>query len=376
MKNYLCLLLFVINYLSLNGQSLRNVNLNKYKYIVIDDISGKNSGETRRFTVKNLEKAGYNIVNLSNPLKTHNDYPGELEKNKNLGLYLSVNTGTSGSCFEVDIVLYDYKNKQIHKRTGTSCFLLSTAIKQSIESLTGYNYKYDQRLSLAEEPEETETKNLNPEGWLGNGTGFFIDRRGYIATNFHVIGAAREIEVEFIRKGIKENHKASVIKADKQSDLAILKITSSNFLPLENLPYNFKTEIADIGTEIFSLGYPMALSLMGTDIKFTDGKISSKTGFQGSIATYQISVPIQPGNSGGPLFDKDGSIIGLTSAGINRSLNLTENVNYAIKSIYLKNLVDVLGLDLSLPNDITISKRNLQEKIKVLSDYVTLIKIR
>jgi S1-C subfamily serine protease len=115
---------------------------------------------------------------------------------------------------------------------------------------------------------------------------------------------------------------------------------------------------------------------MGTDIKFTDGKISSKTGFQGSIATYQISVPIQPGNSGGPLFDKDGSIIGLTSAGINRSLNLTENVNYAIKSIYLKNLVDVLGLDLSLPNDITISKRNLQEKIKVLSDYVTLIKIR
>ena len=72
-------------------------------------------------------------------------------------------------------------------------------------------------------------------------------------------------------------------------------------------------------------------------------------------------MPIQPGNSGGPLFDIDGNLVGSTSAGINRSLDITENVNYAIKSIYLKNLIDVACPDIVLPNDMTISKKNLKE---------------
>jgi S1-C subfamily serine protease len=75
-----------------------------------------------------------------------------------------------------------------------------------------------------------------------------------------------------------------------------------------------------VGSNVFALGYPMALSLMGEEVKFTDGKISSKTGFQGDITTYQISVPIQPGNSGGPLFDYDGNIVGITNAGINKAI--------------------------------------------------------
>ena len=115
---------------------------------------------------------------------------------------------------------------------------------------------------------------------------------------------------------------------------------------------------------------------MGTEIKFTDGKISSKTGIQGDITSYQISVPIQPGNSGGPLFDFDGNLIGITSSGVNRKLDITENVNYAIKSSYLKNLIDVLDYKLTLPNDISISNMTLTEKIKKLSDYVVLIKIK
>jgi S1-C subfamily serine protease len=373
MKNYLCILIVLLSYATSQGQSLRNVNLNKYKYIVIDDISGIHRGETRRFTVKNLIKAGFDVVNLSEPLRSYVEYPVDLNSNKNLALYLTVYSRTTGSCYEVEIILYDYKNQQLYKSSGTSCSLLSSAIKSAIESLTEYNYKFDEKLSI---PEENVTKIDTPAGWLGNGTGFFIDQRGYIATNYHVISLAKEIEIEFFRNGQKEKHIASVIKVDKNSDLAILKIESLNFMPLESLPYNFTTETVDVGTEVFSLGYPMALSIMGTDIKFTDGKISSKTGFQGSVATYQISVPIQPGNSGGPLFDIDGNIVGLTSAGINRKLDITENVNYAVKSIYLKNLVDVVDTKLVLPNNHTISNMNLKEKIKVLSDYVVLIKIK
>lgn len=220
------------------------------------------------------------------------------------------------------------------------------------------------------------TTNSNTSDWKGNGTGFFIDKNGYIATNYHVVEDANTIEVEFIRNGIKKTYSAKVIQSDRQNDLSIIKINSDEFKPFLNLPYNFKTNISDVGSNIFALGYPMALSLMGTEIKFTDGKISSKTGLRGDITSYQISVPIQPGNSGGPLFDYDGNLIGITTSTINRKYDITENVNYAVKSSYLKNLIDVLDYKLTLPNDKLIANKTLTKKIKILSDYVVLIKIK
>ena len=220
-----------------------------------------------------------------------------------------------------------------------------------------------------------EKNNNSNSEWKGNGTGFFIDKNGYIATNYHVVDGSNEIEVEFVKNGIKKSFPAKIIQSDKQNDISIIKINSPEFIPFINLPYKFKTEISDVGSKVFALGYPL-LSLMGSEIKFTDGKISSKTGIQGDITSYQISVPIQPGNSGGPLFDFDGNLIGITSSGINRKLDITENVNYAIKSSYLKNLIDVLDYKLSLPNDISIANLTLTEKIKRISDYVVLIKIK
>lgn len=214
----------------------------------------------------------------------------------------------------------------------------------------------------------------NEGEWTGNGTGFFISKDGYLATNFHVISDVSEIEIEFIRNGQKQNYKAKVIQSDKQNDLAILKIDDNSFLPFTSIPYNFQTNLTDVGSNVFALGYPMALSVMGTEIKFTDGKISSKTGFQGDITTYQMTTPIQPGNSGGPLFDFDGNLIGINSAKI--SADVADNVSYAIKSSYLKNLIDVLHTIPSLPSDKTIMSKTLTEKIKILSDYVVLIRIK
>lgn len=210
--------------------------------------------------------------------------------------------------------------------------------------------------------------------WKGNGTGFFISKDGYIATNYHVIAESSEIEVEFIRNGQKQNYKAKVIQSDKFNDLAILKIDDALFSPFTAIPYNFKTSITDVGSNVFALGYPMALTVMGTEIKFTDGKISSKTGFQGDISTYQMTTPIQPGNSGGPLFDFDGNLIGVNSAKIRA--DVADNVSYAIKTSYLKNLIDVLPTTLHLPNDKSIMNKTLTEKIKIISDYVVLIRIK
>lgn len=214
----------------------------------------------------------------------------------------------------------------------------------------------------------------NDEGWKGNGTGFFISKDGYLATNYHVIAESSAIEIEFIRNGQKQNYNAKVVQSDKFNDLAIIKVDDKSFIPFAYIPYNFKTSITDVGSNVFALGYPMALTVMGTEIKFTDGKISSKTGFQGDISTYQMTTPIQPGNSGGPLFDFDGNLIGINSAKIRA--DVADNVSYAIKTSYLKNLIDVLPTTISLPSDQTIMNKTLTEKIKIISDYVVLIRVK
>jgi S1-C subfamily serine protease len=222
-------------------------------------------------------------------------------------------------------------------------------------------------------PFNKKNNTLNNQ-WKGNGTGFFISKDGYIATNYHVIAESTEIELEFIRNGQKQNYKAKIIQSDKQNDLAILKIDDNSFSPFSLIPFNFETSLTNVGTNVFALGYPMALSLMGTEIKFTDGKISSKTGFQGDISTYQMTTPIQPGNSGGPLFDFDGNLVGVNSAKIRA--DVADNVSYAIKSSYLKNLIDVLPTAINLPNDKSIINKTLPEKIKIISDYVVLIRVK
>ena len=227
----------------------------------------------------------------------------------------------------------------------------------------------------AEDLDKKGPKNVasSSSEWKGNGSGFFINEQGYIATNYHVVEDATAIQVEYFQKGIKNIFAAKVIVTDKQNDLAIIQINDPKFKGLQNIPYVFSTNIKDVGTDVFALGYPME-NVMGSEIKFTDGKISSKTGWKGDITVYQISVPIQHGNSGGPLFDIKGNLVGITSSGI--SGDVAQNVNYAIKTTYLKNLIDVMPESITLPSNVDIYNKPLTEKIKLLSDFIPILRVK
>ncbi len=87
-------------------------------------------------------------------------------------------------------------------------------------------------------------------------------------------------------------------------------------------------------------------------------------------------MPLQPGNSGGPLFDSKGNLIGITSAALNKDYFNSENVNYAIKSTYLKNLIDVMPETITLPNHSDIYNKKLTEKIKLLQDFIPIIRVK
>jgi len=222
-------------------------------------------------------------------------------------------------------------------------------------------------------PTYDEANNYTKSEWKSTGTGFFIDRRGYLVTNYHVIENGNTFEIDVTKKGNTKEYKAEIVSVDKQNDLAILKINDNTFSPLLTLNYNFKTEIQAVGSSVFTLGYPLT-QIMGNEIKFTDGKISSKSGFQGDITTYQISVPVQPGNSGGPLFDEQGNLVGIISSGVNKQL--ADNANYAIKTSYLKLLIDSTNDRIELPSSSQLKSKSLTEQIETLSKYVVMIKVK
>tara|TARA_Y100001954_G_scaffold226965_1_gene269500 strand:+ start:144 stop:1676 length:1533 start_codon:yes stop_codon:yes gene_type:complete len=221
-----------------------------------------------------------------------------------------------------------------------------------------------------------EISNLKkkPGEWTGNGSGIIISESGYIVTNYHVIEDSDEIEVEFILNEEVQKFNAEIVQVDKVNDLAIIKIFDMNFDGVDDLPYNFKTRSSDVGTKVYAYGYPMALTIMGKEIKITDGIISSKSGFEGDITTYQITAPIQGGNSGGPLFDEKGNLLGINSSGINKEI--ADNVGYTIKSNYVLNLIDVLPKSIELPSSTKLESLPLTEQIKEISKYVVLVKVK
>jgi S1-C subfamily serine protease len=248
----------------------------------------------------------------------------------------------------------------------------------SIENSSGYMrilMPGGEASAIKEYPLQNTNKSKSKNGeWAGNGSGVIISKSGYIITNHHVIEDADDIEVEFILNDEVQKFNAEIVQVDKTNDLAIIKIFDMNFDGVDELPYNFKTRSSDVGTKVYAFGYPMALSIMGKEIKVTDGIISSKTGFDGDITTYQITAPIQGGNSGGPLFDEKGNLIGINSTGIRK--DVADNVAYSIKTSYVLNLIDVLPKSIELPSNTKLESLPLTEQIKEISKYVVLIKVK
>lgn len=203
----------------------------------------------------------------------------------------------------------------------------------------------------------------------GSGSGIFVSPK-VIATNYHLIENIDRIEVSVKNGNTIETHPAKVLCSDKTNDLALLLVDDEKFTGMPTLPYAILSKSKDVGTSVFAMGYPLA-DYMGDEVKITDGIISSRTGFEGDIVTYQISAPIQPGSSGGPLFDKLGNLIGITNAGIASA----QNVGYAIKASYLCNLIESAPINVAIPENNTLESKELTEQIKELSKYVVYIRV-
>lgn len=227
---------------------------------------------------------------------------------------------------------------------------------------------------------KNSTKNFKDKGnikdskeWSSNGSGVIVSRKGHIITNYHVLAEAEYIEVEFLLGDEIKSFQAEVVKLDKINDLALLKINDKRFNGVQDVPFSMNSRSSDIGTKVYAYGYPY-VSIMGKEIKITDGMISSKTGYDGDITKYQITAPIQGGNSGGPLFDEHGNLLGINTSKI--VADKIENVAYTIKSSYVLNLLDVLPGNISFPSTSILEGKSLINQIKIITPFVVLVKVK
>lgn len=202
-----------------------------------------------------------------------------------------------------------------------------------------------------------------PSSWQG--TGWAINN-GYVVTNYHIVDGARSLKLKHVIGDSVRQFTGEVTVTDIEHDLAIIKITDSKFRGFGRLPYALKTQPAEVGESVFVLGYPMT-DILGDEIKLTTGVLSSRTGYQGDATSYQVSAPIQPGNSGGPLFDNNGNVI----ACINAKVPAAENVGYAIKAQYVSELIAKLSAASEIqPTNEDLAGKTLPEKVKAVKSYI------
>jgi len=233
------------------------------------------------------------------------------------------------------------------------------------------NEKYDSKFIKMYPPAEGNISFNKVQ--KSSGSGFFLTTNGIIATNAHVVENAEAIKIQISNEVGNFEYSAKVLLLDNKNDVALLKIEDEKFSGMSEIPYSI-IEKAEIGEKAFTIGYPLN-DVMGTNYKVTDGIVSSVSGIDDDMRYYQISVPLQPGNSGGPLFNSSGDIIGITSARLNSKAVGTdiENVNYAIKISYLLNLYNMLPNSENLKTTPTETSKELQDQVKILKNYVCLI---
>ncbi|GAA4037054.1 hypothetical protein GCM10022409_22470 [Hymenobacter glaciei] len=200
------------------------------------------------------------------------------------------------------------------------------------------------------------------------GTGFALTSEGYIVTSYHVIQGADSLLIE--GKNHQRYH-AEPVFSDIKRDLAILRITDKRFNGFGRLPYAIKPGQADLGERVFTLGYPRE------DIVYGEGSLSARSGFEGDTAFYQVSIPVNPGNSGGPLLDERGNLIGVVSG----RQNDAQSAAFATKSSYLVRLVDSLAATAKvdapyhLPRYGQLAGSGRPQQLKKLQDYVFVVKV-
>jgi S1-C subfamily serine protease len=188
-----------------------------------------------------------------------------------------------------------------------------------------------------------------------SGSGFAVSYEGYLVTNNHVIEGCENVRVHSLGTVIG----ATVISRDPINDLAILK---ADFRP--TAIFALGDNDPELLQDIYVAGFPFGVNI-SSSVKVTKGIVSSLTGLGNNFSNIQIDAAIQPGNSGGPIFDDNGNVVGVAVAtldieyALDRFETIPQNTNFGIKANIVSNLLSSNGVETSRPNTSSIPTTQL-----------------
>ena len=178
-----------------------------------------------------------------------------------------------------------------------------------------------------------------------SGTGFFVDYKGHIVTNNHVLEECQSINV-----AVKDELlPAAVVLKDNSNDLAVLQV---DIVP-EIIGVFRRGEAVRVGEQVYAVGFPLT-DILSDQAKITAGMVNSRSGLDNDTRMLQISAPVQPGNSGGPLLDRSGNIVGVVTSKLDAiemakyTGDVPQNINFAIKSSLVQSLLQTSGVAASV----------------------------
>jgi len=210
------------------------------------------------------------------------------------------------------------------------------------------------------------TADLQP---VSTGTGFFITDDGFLITNEHVVKEAAQVRL-VTSAGIIA---AKVVKVDAANDLALLK-AEGRFAALPVVA----SRAMRLGSTVATVGFPN-VGLQGFAPKLARGEIAALSGVQDDARHFQISVPVQPGNSGGALVDERGNVVGVVSAKLSAraalaaSGALPENVNYAVKSSFLLSFLESVPEVSARLKEANTKERKCEDVVKLAEQAAVLV---
>jgi len=173
------------------------------------------------------------------------------------------------------------------------------------------------------------------------GTGFLFSSSNYVITSYHVIHGAKSIRVRLLNG---EKIDATVALKDTNDDIAILKLSQPP-TSRQNIITLGDSSLVKTGDRVFTYGFPLVDLLGDAEPRYSEGFINSLSGISNDPRLFHVSIPIQPGNSGGPVFNEQGELIGIATSSIDSDQTkkvfgaVPQNVNFVIKSSYIKSML-------------------------------------
>jgi S1-C subfamily serine protease len=192
-----------------------------------------------------------------------------------------------------------------------------------------------------------------------SGTGFFISKNGKLVTNHHVIEGCKDIKVFYN----DNSYLANLLAVDKMNDLAILEIKKN-----VDTYYMVANEDPELLENVIIAGFPLGKNVSSA-IKTSKGSITALAGYGDNYSEFQTDAALNSGNSGGPIMNEDGEVVGVAVAAYGKQAGV-ESFNFGIKNSTLKTFAKANKIKLETPSTFSFFNPNLSELINEGTTYI------